>query len=123
MNKPDFTKPVDILAFFYNEFGACGCSEVDTMIDVIRDLLEWLDSDIDTRPKYNTLFNGNVGVYYLLAGKLEYLEFSGHGFSIRVAWLTEEGQEFLSALKNFSNEEIEYACGGAYDDAYYGNND
>lgn len=120
MNKPDFTKPVDILAFFYNEFGACGCSELYTMIDVIRDLLEWLNSDIDTRPRYDTLFNGNVGVYYLLAGKLDCLEFSGHGTSIRVAWLTEKGRKFLSALNRFSNEEIEFASGDAYDDLYYG---
>ena len=120
MIKPDFTKPVDILAFFYNEFCACGCSEVDTMIDVIRDLLEWLDSDISTRLKYDTLFNGNVGVYYLLTGKLDHLKFTEHGFSIRVAWLTEEGQEFLNALRKFSNDEIEFSSGGAYDDLYYG---
>lgn len=120
MNKPDFTKPVDILAFFYSEFGACGCSGLGAMFDVIRNLLEWLDSDMDTRPKYNTLFNGNVGVFYLLAGKLECLELSGHNTSIRVAWLTEEGQKFLNALRKFSNDEIEFASGDAYDDLYYG---
>lgn len=117
---PDFTKPVDIQAFFYNEFGACGCSDLEAMINVVKDLLEWMSENIMERQGYEKLFNGNVGVFYLLAGRLDSLGFSEHGTSIRCAWITEKGKEFLNALKTISAEQIENSEGEAYDGLSYG---
>jgi len=34
--KPDFSKPVDIQAYFYHAFHACGCSELDGQIPVLQ---------------------------------------------------------------------------------------
>jgi len=117
---PDFTNPVDIHAFFYNEFGACGCSDLEAMISVVKDLLEWMSENIMERQGYEKLFNGNEGVFYLLAGRLDSLGFSEHGTSIRCAWLTEKGKEFLSALKTITTEQIEDCEGEAYDGLSYG---
>lgn len=117
---PNFTNPVDIVAFFYNEFGACECSDLEAMINVVKDLLEWMSEDIVERQDYEKLFNGNEGVFYLLAGRLDSLGFSEHGTSIRCAWLTEKGKEFLNALKTVTAEQIENCEGEAYDGLSYG---
>lgn len=103
----DFTKLSDVLDFFYDKFDACGCSDLETIIRVIQGLLEWLSSDIAERAGFETLFNGNEGVFYLLAGKLENLCFSEHGTSIRYAWITEKGTVFLNAIKDITAEQIE----------------
>jgi len=117
---PDFTKPVDIQAFFYNEFGACGCSDLASMINIVKDLLEWTSSDIMERQGFEKLFDGNEGVFYLLAGRLDSLGFSEHGTSIRYAWLTEKGKEFLNALQTIPVEQIENCACEAYDGLSYG---
>ena len=117
---PDFTKPVDIQAFLYNEFGACGCSDLEAMINVVKCLLEWMSENIMERQGYEKLFNGNEGVFYLLAGRLDSLGLSEHGTSIRCAWLTEKGKEFLSALQTITAEQIENCEGEAYDGISYG---
>lgn len=117
---PNFTNPVDIQAFFYNEFGACGCSNLEAMINVVKDLLEWMSENIMERQGYEKLFNGNEGVFYLLAGRLDSLGFLEHGTSIRCAWLTEKGKEFLNALKTITAEQIENCKGEAYDGVSYG---
>jgi len=118
-NKANFTKPVDIQAFFYNEFGACGCSDLEAMINVVKGLLEWMSENIMERPGYEKLFNGNEGVFYLLIGRLDNLGLSEHGVSLRCSWITKRGQEFLKAIQTFSVEEIEYSEGEAYDGLSY----
>lgn len=121
MKYPDFAKPVDIHAFFYNEFGACGCSDLPAMIGVVKSLLEWLSSNIVERPSYDTLFGGNTGVFYILVGRLDSLGFSEHGSSIRCAWLTDTGEDFLKALRGVSVDAIENCqYEEAYDGAWYG---
>ena len=37
--EPDFTKLIDVKAFFYNELGACGCSDMETMIAEVKRFL------------------------------------------------------------------------------------
>lgn len=115
---PDFTKPVDIQAFFYRKLGACGCSDLEAMISVVRDLLQWM-ADFKERPSYEQLFGGNTGVFYLLAGMLDHAGLTEHGSSIRHPWLTDMGKQLLNALTTIPAEQIEESEGVAYDGATY----
>ena len=117
---PDFSSPIDIKAFFYNGFGACGCSELDSMIDVVVNLLEWIESDKDGSSYYDTLFGGNVGVYYLLIGIIDRNGLCEHGVSIRFPFLNDMGKKLLRALQTISIEKIDECSGLAYDGLYYG---
>lgn len=118
MRQPDFSSPVDIEAYFYNNFGACGCSELETMINVVRDLLSWATSTKE-RKSYDTLFD-NPGVFYLLAGRLDSLELIEHGTSIRHPWITDKGALLLRALQTITPEQIEnHPEAEAYDGAWY----
>jgi hypothetical protein len=119
-DEPDFTNTVDVQAFFYNELGACGCSELEEMIIVVGDLLAWIDTDKNPGNRYNTLFNGNVGVYYTLLGLLDKADLCEHGVSIRYPYLTDKGERLLKVLQTMSPSEITSAEGSAYDGAYYG---
>jgi hypothetical protein len=114
----DFKKPINIKAFLFNEFHSCGCSEHDLEIGVIRELLEWLNN-MEIRNRYDTLFNGNVGVYYLLIQLLENANLCEHGTSIRCPWITDTGKDLLEALKNIPHEIIDECNGDAYDGFYY----
>jgi len=116
---PDFTKLVDIKAFFFNDLGACGCSEIENMIEVIRDLLIWVDSSYHRN--FRTLFNGNIGIYYLLVGMLDSADLCEHGGSIRFPFLTIKGKELLKALQAFTVETIANSEGEAYDYRDYSN--
>lgn len=122
MNKelPELT-PINLKAYFYNNFGACGCSELDEMLATVTSLLAWHDEPMEKRPRYNELYDGNTGIFYLLAGLLDNLGLVEHGYSIRNPWLTVEGMDLLEALRKTSYEEIEEASGEAYDGLRYGN--
>ena len=120
MRNPDFKMNVDLLAFFYNEFGACGCSELDEMINTVIKILAWAEADPDDKPLYSTLIKDDLGAFYIIAGILDKLEFIEHGTSIRFSWITEKGKEFLDSLRNKNINDIENAEGYAYDDCYYG---
>lgn len=117
--EPDLTSPTDIHAIFVNEFGACGCSNMAAMINVVRDVLEWIGSDMDTRPSYDTLFERD-GTYYIIVGTIDVLGLSEHGVSIRNPWLTEWGETFLLALQTIDGASIaDCPHGEAYDGIYY----
>lgn len=117
---PKELTPVNIKAFFYNHFGACGCSELEDMIETIKDLLIWHKNRED-RVNYDKLYGGNLGIFYLLAGMIDYAGLAEHGGSIRYPWLSPDGEDFLNALQKYSAEEIEEASGTAYDGLRYGN--
>src|SRR4030095_7578006 len=110
--------PLNLKAYFFNAFNMCGCSETDEILTEIIRLLEWHESDKET--KYMHLYPGYIGVFYLLSGLLDSLNLSEHGTSARFAWLTEDGKRLLTALKQYSADEIENATGEAYDGCWYG---
>lgn len=109
--------PINLLAYLYNAWGNCGCSETAEMVKSILRLLEWMDGDKVT--KYADLYP-EAGVFYLLAGRLDSLGLTEHGTSIRYPWLTDDGQRLLAALKSTDPETIENAQGEAYDGCSYG---
>jgi hypothetical protein len=112
MNSPDFTKPVDVLAFLTSEFGVCGCSEEDKVSEEIKKFLVWASKE--DRPNFETLYN-NDGVYYLIASTMDRLGLIDHGISIRVPFITQKGKDFLAGLElDFAN-----ATGEAYDGCTY----
>lgn len=115
--EPDFTKAVNVKAFFFNKLGACGCSELDVMLYTIHYLIEWMN-DRD-RECYDTLFGGDTGVYYIIAGILDSVGLCEHGGSIRYPWLTPKGKNLLRALQTFSIDQIEQSVGEAYDGCEY----
>jgi hypothetical protein len=110
---------LNLRAYLLNAFDACGCSELDKMRETLIRLLEWHNSEIDKRCDYSDLYTED-GIFYLLAGRLDFLGLSEHGGSIRYPWLTENGKKFLFALTKFSAEEIENASGEAYDGIWHG---
>lgn len=116
--KPDFAKPIDLLAYFYEELGACGCSDLAAMITVVRSLLAWIDNK--NKPGYASLFSGNTGVYYLLVGQFDRLRLCTHGVSIRHPFLEENGKALLNALNTVDAQTIEDASGEAYNGIWYG---
>jgi hypothetical protein len=121
IREPDFSKPVDILAFFDNHFGGCGCSEIQPMQKTVIELLEWHSADIMTRPHYDTLFNGDSGVFYIIAGIMTDADLVEHGGSIRSGWITKTGKALLIGLKMFTADEIEDCKPEeAYDGCTYG---
>ena len=120
MNKiPDFTKPNDVYAFLQNEFGMCGCFETELVVEALKDFLVWCGSDCINRPRYSELFGANQGVFYLISGICDRADLIEHGIAIRHPWLTENGKLFLSALSNFSIEQLEHTEGEAYDGIWH----
>jgi hypothetical protein len=115
---PEDLTPLNIQAYFYHALGACGCGELDEMIDSVRRLLEWAGTDMSDRAEYNTLYS-EVGVYYLLVGRLDVLLLLEHGTSIRYPWLTKRGKRLLAALQTTPTEEILEASGTAYNGIDY----
>ena len=119
--EPDFTKLIDVKAFFYNELGACGCSDIKAMIVEVKRFLSWADSqspDYDNRIRFDELY-GSEGIFYLIAGMLDHAGLIEHGSSIRCSWLTSEGIDLLSALNTLDPLAIEEAEGEAYDGLTY----
>ena len=117
---PEDLTPINIKAYFYNCFGACGCSELGEMVVTIKRLLEWhAASQEDSRANYESLY-GELGVFYLLSGMLENLDLADHGSSIRFPWLSGDGRRLLEALQKYLAEEIDDASGEAYDGLHYG---
>jgi hypothetical protein len=113
---PTDLTPLNLKAYFYNAFNACGCSELDEMHASVVRLLSW--SHPDWTPSYESLYNES-GVYYLLAGLLHSLSLAEHGTSIRCMWLTDDGKRLLEALQSTTVDQIYNAEGEAYDGLYY----
>lgn len=113
----EFT-PLNIRAFFSNELGACGCSDMSSMIAEIRRLLEWHEQETGARVSFSELYSSE-GLFYLMAGLLDDCGLSEHGTAIRHPWLTDRGRELLSALRACTPREIEEASGEAYDGCWY----
>jgi len=109
--------PINLLAYLYNAWGKCGCSETDEMVASLIRLLEWMEGDKSTR--YDALYP-EIGTFYLLAGRLDALGLTEHGTAIRYPWLTDDGKRLLAALKSTDPEAIENADGEAYDGLSYG---
>lgn len=109
MKKPNFDKPADIHAFFSNVFGACGCSELEEMIDVIKIYLKWLSTQQQERENWDHLFiNGHIGTYYIIMGVFDNADLCEHGTSIRHPWITDKGKALLDELTKYAVEEITY---------------
>lgn len=118
IREPDFNKYIDMVAFLYKHFGACGCSELNEIVNVLKYLLEWSAIDIDSRSAYNKL-NIDVGYYYIIIGLLDQLDMLEHGCAIRVPWITEKGKQFLKGLRIFKEDEEKREPEEAYDGVYY----
>jgi hypothetical protein len=117
---PDDLTPLNLNAYLTNAFAVCGCAEKESVIVEIVSLLEWHKGSVNHRAGYQSLYNGNVGVFYLLAGWFDALGLSEHGTGIRYPWLTPDGERLLAALKSHTVTEIESASGEAYDGLWYG---
>jgi len=107
--KPDFAKPVDVLAFFQHAFGACVCSDMVEIIQPIIRVLDWTQGqpiDFD-------------GPFYIVAGILTNWGLLEHGTSIRNSWITDEGIQLMHTLDEYG-EDIADASGVAYDGLDYG---
>jgi hypothetical protein len=114
---PEDLSALNLRAFLTNEFGACGCSELETMLDVLKSLLTWVGMG-GGRVDWNKLYS-NPGIYYLLMGALDRLGLTEHGISIRHPWLTPDGTRFLAALMALKPGDVDAANGEGYDGIYY----
>jgi hypothetical protein len=118
--EPDFMNLVDIHAFFGNEFGACGCYDMASMIEIVKKLMVWIDSENNYKSSCDTLFP-HIGLYYLIMGTLEKALLVDHGSSARWPWLTLKGKALLEGLEEYTPVEIEDCLEGlGYDSCYYG---
>src|SRR5687767_11617207 len=106
---PSDLTPLNLQAYLYNNFGLCGCSELDEVLTAIVKILEWHEDKKEV--KYSELYWEGAGVFYLLAGRLDDLALAEHGTSIRYPWLTDDGKRLLAALREYSAEQIEAASG------------
>lgn len=119
-NEPDFKKVIDVKAYLYNEFGVCGCFELEYTINTIVNALEWAkDKKWSSENIYYTELYNDTGLFYIVFGQLDRCDLIEHGTSIRCPWLTEKGKDFLSALKKIKVLEIDNDKGLAYDGVNY----
>ena len=79
-------------------FGICNCAEIDLVVKTLIRFLEWAESV--ERDDYNTLYK-DAGIYYLIAGMCEKNDLIQHGVSIRCAFISPKGKEFLTLLKQY----------------------
>ncbi len=107
--KPDYSKPVDVLAFLQHAFGACACSDVGEML---KPIIAVLNGTKGQHIEFD-------GVFYIVAGILTNWGLLEHGTSIRGSWLTVEGIQLMYTLDG-PVEDIEDASGKAYDGLDYG---
>ena len=121
--KPDLTKPLDIKAFLYNELGMCACIEFAPTLETIRDFLIWSADNKTPGNRYNDLFGGHVGTFYMIAMALDRAGLLEHGTSMRFPWLTQMGEDLLNGLRHNFFDDIESASGTAYDGELYTNPD
>jgi hypothetical protein len=95
----------------------CGCVDETAVDQAVLSFLEWAGSDMETRPKYGQLFDGNEGVYCLVSGMIENAGWIEHGISIRHPWLTNAGEELIEALRESARTDQAKGerCGGLTD--------
>jgi len=115
---PDFDKPLDLLAFIYNSFGICGCSQFDVIVNELKRFLTWAGAPMENRSLYITLYPRD-GIFYLIAGMLDRAKLIEHGTAVRHPWLTDTGKAFLAGLNKYAVEQIDEAKGDAYDGCTY----
>ena len=108
---------MNIKAFLSNEFHACGCTNLEAVIAVLRPLMEWHDA-VKERQPYSALYP-HEGIFYLLAGILDAAGLAEHGTAIRCPFLTDAGKLFIKALRETPIADIEAAEGVAYDGLWY----
>lgn len=108
---------INLLAYLYNAWGKCGCTETDEMAKTITRLLEWVDSEKFVG--FDKLYPES-GIFYILIGRMDCLDLVNHGTSLRYPFLTPDGERLLAALKATTPENIEAASGKAYDGCRYG---
>lgn len=108
-----FNTPQEIKTFMQAKFGACGCSEITPMLTTLKEFL--LEKTKKVEIRYDYLFNGDLGVFYIIAGIATEAGLLEHGTSIRYSWLTFKGISFLKALSKFTFEEIEESEVEIYD--------
>jgi hypothetical protein len=118
--KPNWSKSVDVKAWLFEEMGACGCSNLVSMLEYIREALRWT-RDSERPPFYNerTPWGGNEGVFYITMGRLEESLLIEHGIGIRFPWLTDAGRHLLAKLEHCDLQTIEDAEGTAYNGQEY----
>jgi len=116
--QPDFTKLVDIQAFIYEELFFCGCHEEGEVLDTLRKYLEWCGAGSE-RPNFDEFYKGKIGAFYLISGLLDRAGLVEHGVSVRVPFLSSEGEAFLKALQTHTPEQIMEAEGVAYSGLEY----
>jgi len=117
---PDFTRPVDVREFCFSQFGACGCTDLVPLLEVVRDFLKWADNTDRTPDDYwDSLFGGHTGIYYIVAGMLDNAGLLEHGSSLRFPWLTPTGKNLLVALQSSPLEAFEQATGTSYNGDYF----
>lgn len=119
---PEDLSPLNLQAYFFNAFGACGCSEIDEMHAALLRLMEWHDTRENPghdREPYTAIYP-EIGLFYLMAGMLRRLGLSEHGVAIRCPWLTQDGERLLDAMRRITPEAMDAASGEAYDGCHYG---
>jgi hypothetical protein len=117
--QPDLNKALDILAWLNNELGISNDIEFVPLLETIRDFLRWVDSKKVLGNRYDDLFGGHVGTYYLVACALEHAGLITHGLEIRYPALTVPGRTLLRTLTAFPLTDVEQASGTAYDGEWH----
>lgn len=106
-------KPEEAYTFTCDKIGICGCCD-HSPIDLIQTVLEWAATPHDKRPTWDgfieTVFSGNDPAAYCTLTLCDRAGLLEHGSSIRGAWLTKLGKDYLACLKDYTPELIwEYA--------------
>jgi hypothetical protein len=120
--KPDWSKPIDVYAFFDNALRPCGCADEAAMLTKVRDVMADLAlSGSDAQVPWDRLvakhFHEDEALAYLVMGHLDHAGLIEHGVAIRCSWLTEDGAAGLAALQA---HDIEALCSQPDEAAYDG---
>ena len=91
--------------YYYEQLDWCGCGEPNKAIEIVEKLLDVMsEREFDDRHKklkeyFDVDYVYDNPLLLCLAYTMDAAKFTDHGSSIGWAWLTEDGENFLWAIK------------------------
>jgi len=101
---PDKPKPLTVHSLYYEVMKFCGCGNPQSVLEQLRDVLEWTDGGYDREWKeqddgFRRLIGDNETTILMYKYWLCMHNWTEHGGNITYSWLTPEGDEVLALLK------------------------
>lgn len=97
--------PAELHDYIFTDLGLCGCGEPERVLTFLRDMLQAVDSRSEIGTD-STLNHGGDAMRQLVWYFLDDKGLTEHGSRADMGWLTDKGQELLTALKAADIEKL-----------------